>query len=123
MATLGVAAAAAGGRPLTKLGPELVALYDAYLAARADGRPLAVPHRTLQIVEDRVVVEAVASDDVGDLKAQLVALGMREVVTAGRFVSGQLPIAQIPAMAALPGLRFVGAAMTAPHGGAGQRAR
>ena len=123
MATLGVAAAAAGGRPLTKLGPELVALYDAYLAAGAGGRPLVVPHRTLQIVEDRVVVEAVASDDVGDLKAQLVALGMREVVTAGRFVSGQLPIAQIPAMAALPGLRFARAAMMAPHGGAGQGAR
>ncbi len=118
-----MAAAAPGGRPLTKLGPELVALYDAYLAAQAGGRPLVVPDRALQIVEDRVVVEAVASDDVGDLKAQLVALGMREVVTAGRFVSGQLPIAQIPAMAALPGLRFVRAAMIAPHGGAGQGAR
>ena len=122
LSTLGVAVAA-DGRPVSRVGPELTGLYEAYLAARTSGRPLVVPDRRLQIVEDRVVVEAVASEDVGDLKARLVALGMREAVTAGRLVSGQLPIAEIPAMAALPGLRFARAAMMAPHGGAGQGAR
>jgi hypothetical protein len=120
---LGVATAVAGGRPPSKLGPELIALYDAYLAASTSGRPLVVPDPALQIVEDRVVVEAVATDDVADLKAGLAALGMRGAVTAGRLVSGQLPIVQIPAMAALPGLRFARAAMMAPRGGAGQGAR
>lgn len=65
-----------------------------------------------------MIVDAVAAGDVVDLRRALVALGMRQTATAGRIVSGQLPIAAIPAMAALPSLRFARAAVTAPRGAA-----
>lgn len=119
--TCDVVAAAASGEALAKVDPELRVLYESYLAARASGRPLIVPDPSLQIVEDRVVIDAVASADVEDLKASLVALGMRGTVSAGRIVSGQIPIAQIPAMAALPSLTFARAARATTHGGTGVR--
>lgn len=80
---------------------------------------MVLPDRAIRVVEGRVLIDAVASDDADDLKVHLVALGMRNAATAGRIVSGQLPIAAIPAMAALPSLTFARAAITAPHGGAG----
>jgi hypothetical protein len=114
-----VAAAPATDIAWSKVGAELRALHEMYQAAHESGRPLILPDRTIPIVEDRVIVDAVASGDVNVLKSSLVALGMRRAVTAGRIVSGQLPIAAIPAMAALPSLAFARAAITAPHGGAG----
>ena len=119
--TCEAATAAASREALAKVGPELRVLYESYLAARTSGRPLVVTDPTLQIVEDRVVVDAVASDSVSDLRASLVALGMRETATAGRIVSGQIPIAQIPTMAALPSLNFASAARATTQGGTGVR--
>lgn len=95
---------------VAKLSPELWALYEAYRIARESGGPVVSPDPAIAIVEDRVLVDAVASRDVGELRRDLVALGMREAVTAGRIVSGQLPIAAIPAMASLVELRFARAA-------------
>jgi hypothetical protein len=66
----------------------------------------------IRVVEDRVIVDAVASGGIDDLRDRLVALGMVGATTAGRIVSGQLPIAQIAAMAALPELRYARAAMS-----------
>ena len=60
----------------------------------------------VRVVDDRVVVDAVASGDVNALKSDLISLGMQEAVAFGRIVSGQLPISAIPAMAALPSLNF-----------------
>jgi hypothetical protein len=114
-------AAPASDPSLAKVGPELQVLYAAYLAAQQSGRRLVSPDASIRLVEDRVVIDAVASADVQDLKAQLVALGMQGAVTAGRIVSGQLPIASIPAMAALSELTFARAAMSAPHRGAADR--
>ena len=108
-------AASAGDETFARIGPELRALYEAYRAAKARGAPLPVPDPAMQVVEDRVIVDAVASGSVEELKAKLVALGMQGAVTAGRIVSGQLPIAQIVAMAALPELRFARAAMAIMH--------
>ena len=105
-----------GEATLAKVGSELRALYEAYRLAQEQGRPLVTPDPTIRVVEDRVIVDAVASGDVEALKARLVALGMQGAVTAGRIVSGQLPIAQIAAMAALPELRFARAAMPTTHG-------
>jgi hypothetical protein len=93
-----------------KLGPELRALYAAYREARESGRAVVSPDPAMPIVEDRVLIDAVAAGDVGELRRSLVDLGMREAVTAGRIVSGQLPIAAIPAIAALAELRFARAA-------------
>jgi hypothetical protein len=96
---------------LAKVGPELQALYEAYRTAREQGRPSVASNPLLQIVDDRVIVDAVASGDVSDLKEKLVALGMRRAATAGRIISGELPISAIAVMSALPELRFARAAM------------
>jgi hypothetical protein len=105
-------AAPAGDGALAKIGQELQALYQAYRMAQERGQPLILADPTIHLVEDRVIVDAVASDGVEALKVRLVALGMQGAVTAGRIVSGQLPIAQIAAMAELPELRFARAAMS-----------
>jgi hypothetical protein len=116
---VGAGAATGDERAWAKVSPELRALYTASVEAREGGRSTATPDLGLTIVEDRVIVDAVAAADVEDLRRSLVALGMREAATAGRIVSGQLPIAAIPAAAALPSLRFVRAAVTAPRGAGG----
>ena len=105
--------ASAGDAALAKVGLELQALYEAHRLAQERGHPLVLPDATVRVVEDRVIVDATASDGVEALKVRLVALGMRDAVTAGRLVSGQLPIAQIAAMAALSELRFARAARSA----------
>jgi hypothetical protein len=104
---------------LAKIGPELRALYGTYRMAQELGRPLQFTDPSIQVVEDRVVVDAVASGDVGALRDRLIGLGMKSAATTGRIVSGQLPISQIAAMAALPELRFARAAMSTTRGGSG----
>jgi hypothetical protein len=120
---VGAAAAPGNDGPLAKVGPELQALYEAYRAARESGRPLVLSDPAIRVVEGRVTIDAVAADSVEDLKVHLLALGMRQVATAGRIVSGQLPIDEIPAMAALPSLRFVRAARSTTNDRAGQGVR
>ena len=95
---------------MAKISPELRALYDAYTAAQRSGTPFSVSDPLISVIDGRVVVDAVASGDVAALERDLVALGMQAAVSAGRIVSGQLPISAIRAVAALPSLRFVRAA-------------
>jgi len=71
----------------------------------------------ITLVNDRVVVDAVASGDVNVLKADLVSLGMRQAVALGRVVSGELPISAIPQAAALASLRFAQSAAAMTHVG------
>jgi hypothetical protein len=111
-------AAPAAGDQMAKVSPELKALYQAYLATQGTGAPLVPPNPRVRVVEDRVVIDAVASGSVGDLQAQLVALGLQKAAHAGRIVSGQLPISAIAAMAALPDLAFARAAMSMTRGDA-----
>lgn len=105
---------AAGDKPesVSKLAPELVALYDEYSSYLASGKRGAfkAANPLVRVIDDRVVVDAVASGDVEALKSDLVSLGMQKAVSFGRMVSGQLPISAIPAMAALPSLKFARAA-------------
>jgi hypothetical protein len=95
-----------------KIGPELSTLYDRYSAALASnpGAPFRSTNPLVHIIEDRVIIDAVASGDVDTLKADLMSLGMKQAVTFGRIVSGQLPIAAIPDLARLPSLNFARAA-------------
>jgi hypothetical protein len=102
---------------MKKTSPELLALYDAYLAAQRRGIPFTVNDPLVRIVDDRVIVDAVAAGSVAALETDLRALGMRETVSAGRIVSGQLPISSIAGLASLQSLRFVRAAASATHGG------
>jgi subtilisin family serine protease len=102
--------------PLAKLTANLVALHEQYsshlpygtAAVFSSDDPLVI------MVDDRVVVDAVASGNADVLKSDLVSLGMQNAVAFGRIVSGELPIAAIPAAAALTSLNFVrpAAAMT-----------
>jgi len=96
---------------MAKVGAELQALHESYLTAQKTGAPLKSPSPFIRLVDGRVVIDAVAAGDVAELKADLVALGLRHAASAGRIVSGQLPVSAIPAMAALPSLRFARAAM------------
>jgi hypothetical protein len=100
-----------GGR-LSKVAPELTMLYDeysSYLASRR-ARAFQPADPLVRVIDDRVVVDAVASVDANVLKSDLVSLGMQQAVSFGRVVSGQLPISAIPAMAGLPSLKFARAA-------------
>ena len=104
---------------MSKVAPELAALYNeysSYLASHKAGvfrsnDPL------VRVIDDRVVVDAVASGDVNTLKSDLMSLGMQQAVAFGRIVSGQLPISAIPAMTALPTLNFARAASALLQGG------
>src|SRR4029077_18212627 len=102
--------------PMAKLRQSLVALHQQFSAVNAQSR--ALPFRSndplVRTVEDRVMVDAVASGDANVLKTELEALGMQQAVAFGRVVSGQLPIAALPAAAGRASLRFAqpAAAMT-----------
>ena len=104
---------------MSKVAPELSALYDecsSYLASQKAG-VFRSADPLVQVIDDRVVVDAVASGDVNALKSDLMSLGMQQAVAFGRIVSGQLPISAIPAMAALPSLNFARAASALLQGG------
>ena len=102
----------------TKIGPELIALYDEYSSYLASGqRGVFISSNPLvRVVEDRVIVDAVASGDADVLKANLEGLGMQQAVTFGRVVSGQLPIVAIRALATLPSLNLARAATAVLQG-------
>jgi hypothetical protein len=104
--------------PLAKVDSELRSLFDTYLAAQRSGGTFVPTNPLIQVVEDRVVVDAVAAGDPGALQDDLLALGMKGAVSVGRIVSGQLPISAIGALAALSSLRFARAALAATRGGA-----
>ena len=105
--------------PMAKISPELRALYDTYLAAQRGSSPFRASDPLIRIVDDRVIVDAVASGDVVALEADLRALGMQGTASAGRMVSGQLPISAIGALTGLPSLRFVRAATSVTHDSSG----
>jgi hypothetical protein len=103
---------AAKAQHTLKIAPQLIALHDEYsshLASRSQ-EPFRSANRLVQTIDGRVAVDAVASGEASVLQAELVALGMRDSVTFGRIVSGQLPISSIPALATLPSLIFARAA-------------
>ena len=91
-----------------KLNHSLVRLqerYASYLAQRA-AIPFSSPDPLIRLVQDSVVVDAVADDDVDSLMADLVVLGITDAVAFGRTVSGHLPISSLAGLAALTELRF-----------------
>jgi hypothetical protein len=108
-----------GRSSMSKVGPELISLYEQYSSyVKSHNAGAFQPtDRLARVIDDRVVVDAVASDDVNALKADLVSLGMQQAVAFGRVVSGQLPISAIPAMADLPSLNFARAASASMHRG------
>lgn len=92
----------------SKVGAALSALHEEYLAHErlGDGTVFVPKDPTLRIVEDRVVIDAVASGETNDLRGDLESLGMRRAASFGRVVSGQLPIIAIADLDALESLQF-----------------
>jgi hypothetical protein len=107
----------AGGT--AKVAPELINLYDEYSRYLALGKSgvFQSTHSLVQVIDDRVVIDAVASGDATILKADLESLGMQRAVAFGRIVSGQLPILAISRMATLPSLNFARSASAVLQGG------
>jgi hypothetical protein len=106
--------------PMAKLDHSLIALHQQYSAYMATTGilPFSTDDPHIRLIEDRVVVDAAADDNPEELKADLESLGMQQAVSFGRVVSGQLPIAAIPAAAALANLRFARTAAFMTHVGA-----
>ncbi|HYB40426.1 MAG TPA: S8 family serine peptidase [Candidatus Methylomirabilis sp.] len=109
-----IAIAGAAGRAEAKDGqnpkirPALSALYAEHAAAALQNGVAFVSRNTrARLVDDRVVVDAIADGDDGTaLEAELAALGMKNRSVFGRVVSGELPISSIPSLAGVKSLRF-----------------
>jgi subtilisin family serine protease len=101
-------AAFAGSKGSGKINPALTALYAEHAAhaAQQRGVPFASSNPLARVVNERVVIDAVADGDVPALGSALTALGMQSVAVFGRVISGQLPISAIPALEAIASLRF-----------------
>ncbi len=92
---------------LAKAGRDLLLLYHEYRAFQEQDADSTFSPRLVDVpVRDgRVAVEAVATDTAAKLHTDLKALGLTDTATAGRLVSGWLPIDRIPDMARLESLR------------------
>jgi hypothetical protein len=105
---------------MEKVAPELRTLYEEYSMHVAGGRSgvFQPSSQVPKVIDGRVVIDTVATGDVEVLKSDLESLGMQRAVSAGRIVSGELPIGSIPAMGALRSLNFARAAVAVHQGGA-----
>src|SRR5262245_22941671 len=93
---------------MAKVTHSLAALHEQHIAQMAQAS--AVSFRSndplVRVVNDQVVVDAIASGNVDTLKSDLMFVGMSDEVALGRIVSGHLPIRAIPAASALASLQF-----------------
>lgn len=84
--------------------------YQAFQAATAQGLALAgafaTQKTTAQIEDNRVAIDAVASDDTIRLRQALERLGAKITGVAGRMVSAEVPLARIPALENVQALQF-----------------
>jgi hypothetical protein len=109
---IALAGASALAGPKSELGgkahPALMALHAEYAqqAARRGAAALAPADSWMRVRGDRVLIDAVADGDPAALSAALTALGMQHLAVHGRMISGQLPIAAIPALNGIAHLRF-----------------
>jgi hypothetical protein len=112
----GAASAATTG---SKVSAALMALHaeHAAQAAQASGLPFTSNNPLVRVVEERVIIKAVADGDVDTLKAALSALGMQNAAVFGRVISGELPIPAIPALDGIGSLRFARPSLAIRHTG------
>lgn len=103
----------------TKIGHELLALYDEFARSSAAGATVAFhPTGSLpNVVGEHVAIDAVAAGGSEELRIALEALGLERSASYGRMVGGLLPIEAIPRLQDVPSLRFVRAAMAATNTG------
>jgi hypothetical protein len=91
-----------------KLNLSLLRLQERYAShlAQRGASTFSSQDPLIRLVQDSVVVDAIADGDVNSLMLDLRRLGMTDAVAFGRTVSGHLPISSIPALAGLTALRF-----------------
>jgi hypothetical protein len=100
------------GARITKVAQDLLSLSNEYADYISSGRSGAFKSANplFQIIDDRVVIDATASNNANVLRDDLVALGMQRAVAFGRLVSGELPIRAITRISQLESLNFARAA-------------
>jgi len=106
-------------KQLTKVSYDLVALQEAFrthLQLRSL-EPFKPSNAYLRVVDQHVLVDAVALGEAKDLLANLEALGLQKGATFGRMVSGRLPIEAIEELKDLESLKFVRPAYMATNAG------
>ncbi|MEF8940863.1 MAG: hypothetical protein V5A22_13545, partial [Salinivenus sp.] len=102
--------------PLAKAGLDLLVLYHEYQAFRRRGDDAFRPSVSgMRVRNGRVTVDAIARSTAEQLRAALEEIGLRDAATAGRIVSGQLPIDSIPALATVEALRGVAPSRMRTH--------
>ena len=100
------------GSALAKLSLGLDTVYEEYQQYKATAAvPPVEPFKSEQTLaqvtaDNRVIIDAVAAADPQVLRGDLVALGAAVTGMAGKMVSAELPIDQIPALAGLSSLMF-----------------
>ena len=78
--------------------------YEKFVEAGNDPSQFAVDERKARIVDGRVLVELVATDNAEELAAEVGNLSATHVAVAGRQVSCFIPLARIGELSQLPGL-------------------
>ena len=109
LAFLGGVTGCASAQVSARLDADLAALHAAYVTCR---------QQQASCPPSDVVIDAVASGEAGALRADLAALGMRQIAVAGRIVSGWLPVPAIPCLAGLTTLQFARPALSGTRPGA-----
>ena len=111
--------AAAGSHKKTEVIDQslivLVEEYDAYLADGASLSDFQSSITGLMVVEDRVIIDAVARNHGAELKRQMEELGGIHCSSYELLVSCHFPITNIEKLEGLQGLRFVRPAMATTH--------
>lgn len=109
----------------TKLTLGLAALSDEYQAFKAQvaqGKAVAgqfATRRTMaNVINETVVIDAVAANDPQALAQALEALGAQVTGIAGRIVSAKIPLAQLPLLEGVVHLQFARPALAMRHSGA-----
>lgn len=106
--------------PMDKMGTSLIQLYHAYDQHRTAkvGGAFSQTQAFLPIYEESwVAIDAVARSDPHTLRRQLEKLGLREAATAGRLVSGLVPVEALDAIARLDAMNMARAAQAVPRVG------
>ena len=95
--------------PAAKLGSTLASVQAEYQAQKrqAPHLPFQSAQTHLQIADDSIVINAVASGDPDVLLSDLEYLGLRGAAQFGRTISGRIPLDALDGMAALESLQFV----------------
>ena len=94
---------------LVKVDAALIALleeFQAFQENRSADKPFKTSQAELQVIDDRVAIDAVAMEDGTALATQLLNLGAEGVATSGLYVSFRLPIPAIEYLAEVESLRF-----------------